>query len=64
MFETNLSTHPYIEYFQGDSAEDLKAQLRQINKPFKPLAFYSVGDKHFAWVSLSHEVIKRKKRSK
>lgn len=63
MFE-NLSNHPFLEFYVGDSPEDLRAQLSAIRLPFKVINIYAQGSRHYAWVSLTAPTKKRIKNIK
>ena len=60
----NLSSYPYLNFLEGKSAEDLKDQLVQIRLPFKIISIYSVGLRHYAWVSLTKQIKKIKQENK
>ena len=57
----NLSSYPNLDFLIGSSPEELKKQLDQIRLPFKILALYAQGGNHVAWVSLSRQLIKKKR---
>jgi hypothetical protein len=48
LFE-NLSNVKNLEYFVGDSPEELRKLLLQIRLPVKIYQFYSSGSKHYVW---------------
>lgn len=54
----SLNNHKNLEFFVGDSPEELKAQLMQIGHPYTIRAIYAQGVKHVAWVDLSRRVNK------
>lgn len=63
-FGDSLSSYPNLEYLEGATPQDLKDKLTQIRLPFKIISIYSVGSRHFAWVSLTKKIIKIKQENK
>ena len=55
----NLSSYKHLDFFTGDSPEDLKKQLDQIMLPSHIVSIYAVNGKHYAWVNLSEPVKKK-----
>lgn len=60
MVGDNLSTYPNLDFLEADSPTELKSQLDQIRLPFKIIAMYSTGRRHYAWVSLTKPIQKKK----
>jgi hypothetical protein len=56
----SLTTYPNLEVLEALSAEDLRKQLIQIYLPYKIIALYAVGVKHYAWISTTKPVNKVK----
>ena len=59
-----LNNYGNIEFLFGDTADDLKMQLIQINIPFKIIAMYGLANKHFAWIVPSRKIKKVTKKNK
>jgi len=60
----NLSSYRNLDFFTGQSPEELKGQLDQIRLPFKIIAIYGSGGAHVAWVNLTKPVKKKKVSTK
>ena len=53
-----------VEFFIGESADELKSQLDQMRIPYKILSIYSQGNRHYAWINTAATIIKKKKTKK
>lgn len=60
MIGDNLSSYPNLDFLEADNPKDLKVQLDQIRLPFKIISMYSTGRRHYAWVSLTKPIQKKK----
>lgn len=58
MFD-DLSGRGLIDFLEGNSAAELRDQLRQIRLPYRIEGFYSVGGRHFVFLTPTRELIKR-----
>jgi hypothetical protein len=53
---TNLSGRGYLIALDGPTAESVVALLAQIKTPFKVVAMYSDGKKHFAVIETNRKL--------
>lgn len=58
----SLSSYPNLDFLHGNDAEDLLNKLRQINLPYKIVAMYAQGSRHYAWISLTKAIKKVKEK--
>lgn len=54
----NLNPLAKLEFLEGASPEELKAQLLQIRSPINLVAITAAGTKHYAWF-LTQDKIKK-----
>jgi len=59
----NLTSHPHLDVLSARSPDALKALLDQIRLPYKVISVYGLGGRHFAWVSLTAPIKKKKKKT-
>lgn len=55
---TQLNTHPYLEFFQARTPDELKLQLRSVPGPYRLITLYWDGSNHVAWISPERKVFK------
>lgn len=58
----NLSPYAGLEFFVGNSPEQLLAQLKSIRVPFKLIAIYAQGPNHVAWIDSGAIKLKKTKK--
>lgn len=57
----DLSGIKFLDFFVGNSPEELKAQIDQIRLPAKIISIYAIGSRHIAWVQSSTKIKKKLK---
>lgn len=57
----SLTNHPNIDFLVGNSMEDLVAQLKQIQMPFKIISSHTIGSRPAVIISLSRPIKKKTK---
>jgi hypothetical protein len=60
----NLTSYPNVEVLSARDEQELKRQLLQINLPHKIISIYGMGNRHYAWVSLTNPIKKKVIRRK
>jgi len=60
LFE-NLNINQSLNYFKGNSEEELLDLIKSVRLPLKIISIYSVGTKHVAWFQTSAKIVRKKK---
>lgn len=58
----NLTSYPNLDFLEANGPVQLKEQLDQIRLPYKIIAIYAAGSRHYAWVTLTKPITKVKKK--
>lgn len=60
LFE-NLNINASLEYYKGNSEDEVLAFIKSIRLPLKIISIYSIGTKHVAWFQTSAKIVRKKK---
>jgi hypothetical protein len=52
----NLSNYPNVDFIETTDANELKSLLMAIRYPYRILAIYSLGQRHYAWLAPSRPI--------
>jgi hypothetical protein len=58
MFENINNLGNSLNYFVGNSPEEILEQVKQIKLPMQVISMYSVGAKHYIWFVTTAKIIK------
>lgn len=57
----NLNLNQSLNYFKGNSEDELLEFIKSVRLPLKIISIYSVGTKHVAWFQTSAKIVRKKK---
>jgi len=58
MFENLNNIGSNLNYFVGNSADEILDQVKQIKLPVQVVSMYAVGAKHFIWFITTAKITK------
>ena len=58
MFENLNNISQNLTFLEGQSAQELLDQIKQIRLPIQIISMYAVGSRHFAWIVTTAKINK------